>query len=181
MALEDYLAEAERCSQDSYCKWIPFDQMKSWRFSKGCPSIAYNNFNSYSARGRYAVTLALLNGRITYNEKLKDIAFQCQTCGTCDVTCKICRYNLEPLDMIRELRAKLVSDGQTLPQHKALINGLKKTDNMLLKPRADRGKWAEGLEVKDLAEKKASVAFHAGCRFSYDEGPKTKPVRRFLC
>jgi hypothetical protein len=28
MALEDYIAEAERCSQCSYCKWIPMDQMK---------------------------------------------------------------------------------------------------------------------------------------------------------
>ena len=173
MSLEDYLAEAERCSQDSYCKWVPFDQMKSVRFSRGCPSIAYSNFNSYSARGRYSVTLALLNGRIGYDERLKDIAFKCQACGACDVSCKICRYNIEPLNMIRELRAKLVSDGQTLPKHKALINGLNKTDNMLLKPKAGRGQWAAGLDIKNLAEKKASVAFHAGCRFSYDEGQKT--------
>ncbi len=69
MALEDYRAEAERCSQCSYCKWIPFDQMKSVRFSRGCPSIAYHNFNSYSARGRYSVSLALLEGRIDYNDK----------------------------------------------------------------------------------------------------------------
>ena len=39
MALEDFAAEMERCSQCSYCKWIPFDQIKSWRFAKNCPSI----------------------------------------------------------------------------------------------------------------------------------------------
>ena len=150
MALKEYLAEAERCSQCSYCKWVPFDQMKSWRFSKGCPSIAYNNFNSYSVRGRYMVTRALVNNSIKCNEKVLDIANQCCMCGSCDITCKVCRYNLEPLDMIRELRAELVKDGQLLPQHKIYIDHLRKEDNMMLKPKAERGKWAEGLDVKNI-------------------------------
>jgi hypothetical protein len=34
MALEDFAAEMDRCSQCSYCKWIPFDHVKSWRFAK---------------------------------------------------------------------------------------------------------------------------------------------------
>jgi Fe-S oxidoreductase len=169
MALQDFMAQAERCSQCSYCKWVPFDRMKSWQFSKGCPSIGYNNFQSYSARGKYAVTLALLNGSLDCDERVKDIAFQCQTCGSCDVTCKVCRYNLEPLEMIRELRAHLVREGQTLPGHTALIDGLKTSGNMLSKERAARGKWAEGLNIKKAPEHKASVIFHAGCRFSCDE------------
>jgi len=169
MALQDFMAEAERCSQCSYCKWVPFDRMKSWRFSKGCPSIGYNNFQSYSARGRYAVTLALVDGRIGIDERVKDIAFQCQACGSCDVTCKICRYNLEPLQMTRELRAHLVREGQTLPRHAAVIDGLKTSGNMLLNPGEDRGKWAENLSIKKIPDQKASVLFHAGCRFSYDE------------
>ena len=169
MALEDFMAEAERCSQCSYCKWTPFDRMQSWRFSKGCPSIGYNNFQSYSARGRYAVALALINNAISYDERIKDIAFQCQTCGSCDVTCKVCRYNLEPLQMIRELRATLVRDGQTLPQHDAAVSCLRKAGNMLLKPRAGRGEWSTGLDVKNLHENRARVLFHAGCHFSYRE------------
>jgi Fe-S oxidoreductase len=169
MALQDYMAEAERCSQCSYCKFIPFDQVKSWRFSRGCPSNAYYNFMSHTARGRYAVSLALLNGSINYENKVLDIAYQCQACGGCDVSCKICRYNLEPLDMIRELRARLVSDGQTLPQHQPYIKGLRHSDNMMLKPKAERGQWASGLGLKDLNKEKASVLFHAGCRFSYDK------------
>ena len=60
----------ERCSQCSYCKWIPFDQIKSWRFAKGCPSIAYNNFSAYSAGGRFAVALSLLEGRSDYTDKV---------------------------------------------------------------------------------------------------------------
>ena len=169
MALEDYRADMERCSQCSYCKWIPLDQIKSWRFAKGCPSIAYNNFLSYSARGRFAVALSLLNGQSGYTDRVQDIVFKCMTCGSCDVSDKICRYNLEPLEMMHELRFKLVEDGQLLPQHMAYIDNLRKEDNMMLKPRAERGDWAEGLDVKHITSEPAEVLFYAGCLFSYDE------------
>jgi Fe-S oxidoreductase len=71
--------------------------------------------------------------------------------------------------MILELRAKLVEDGQCLPQHKAMIDSFRKEGNTLSKPKADRGKWAEGLDVKRSNKEKAEVVFHAGCQFSYDE------------
>ncbi len=170
MALEDYRADAERCSLCSYCKWIPQDKIKSWRFAKGCPSIAYNNFNSYSARGRYAVTKSLLDGKCTYTDKVLDIIYQDLGCGSCDVSDKVCRYNLEPLQNVLELKARAVMDGQLLPQHIPIIDNLKKEDTMMQGMVKDkRGEWANGLNVKDLTKEKAEVAFFTGCRFSYDE------------
>lgn len=169
MALEDYKAEMERCSVCSYCTWVPLDQIKSWRFSKGCPSIAYARFMSYSARGRYGVAQALLEGRSGYTDRVLDIVYKCNTCGSCDVTCKVCRYNLEPLDMILELRAKLVQDGQRIPRHQAVIDYLIKEHNTLQRPKSERGLWADGVDVKRLGSEKAEVLFHAGCRFSFDE------------
>ena len=169
MALEDYRPDMERCSQCSYCKWIPLDHIKSWRFAKGCPSIAYSNFNSYSARGRFAVALSLLNGESSYTERVQDIVFKCVTCGSCDVSDKICRYNLEPLEMMHELRFKLVEDGQVMSQHMRTIEHLRTEDNMMLEPRANRGDWAEGLDVKHINSEPAEVLFYAGCRFSYDK------------
>lgn len=168
MALEDYKPDMERCSQCSYCKWIPLDHVKSWRFAKGCPSIAYNNFNSYSARGRFAVALSLLNGESDYTDTVRDIVFKCVTCGSCDVSDKICRYNLEPLEMMHELRFRLVADGQALPQHMRYIDHIREEDNMMLEPRANRGDWAEGLDVKRITNESAEVLLHAGCLFSYD-------------
>lgn len=168
MALEDYKPDMERCSQCSYCKWIPLDHVKSWRFAKGCPSIAYNNFNSYSARGRFAVALSLLNGESDYTDTVRDIVFKCVTCGSCDVSDKICRYNLEPLEMMHELRFRLVADGQALPQHMRYIDHIREEDNMMLEPRANHGDWAEGLDVKRITNEPAEVLLHAGCLFSYD-------------
>ncbi|MGE5123088.1 MAG: (Fe-S)-binding protein [Acidobacteriaceae bacterium] len=169
MALEDFAAEMDRCSQCSYCKWIPFDQIKSWRFAKNCPSIAYHNFNSYSARGRYAVARSLINKQSPYTDTVRKIAYTCLACGACDVSCKICRYNLEPLEMVRELKFRLVEDDQRLSTHQALIDSLNKESNTLGSPRNQRGQWAEGLDVPRIPAGKAGVLFHAGCRFSFDE------------
>jgi len=182
MPLEDYKPDMERCSHCSYCKWIPHDKVKSWRFAKGCPSISYANFNAYSARGRFAVARSLLDGRSTYTDRVQDIVFKCVTCGSCDVADKVCRYNLEPLEMIHELRFRLVEDGQLLPQHMIYIDHLRKEDNMMLKPREERGKWAEDLDIKRITPQPAEVLFHAGCRFSYDESlwPKARAAVTLL-
>jgi Fe-S oxidoreductase len=173
MPLEDFAAEADRCSQCSYCKWIPFDQIKSWRFAKNCPSISYYNFNSYSARGRYAVARSLLRGQSGYSDTVRNIVFTCLTCGSCAVSCKVCRYNLEPLDMVRELKFRLVEDGQGLDAHKAIVQSLGQEGNTMQRPRAGRGAWADDLDVPRLGTERASVLFHAGCRFSYD--PELQP------
>jgi Fe-S oxidoreductase len=182
LSLEEHLAESERCGQCSYCKWIPLDQIKSWRFANGCPSIAFNNFNSYSARGRYLVSHSLLNGRSEYTDRVLDIVYKCVTCGSCDVSCKVSRYNMEPLEMIHDLRIKLVEEGQLLPQHMVYVDHLRKEDNMMLKPKAERGHWADGLDLKQITAEPADVLFHAGCRFSFDETlwPKVRAAATLL-
>ena len=169
MPLEDFLPEMDRCSHCSYCKWIPLDKIKSHRFSYGCPSIAYNNFNAYSARGRYAVGKSLVLKEIEYTDKVVDTVFQCTMCGSCDVSCKVCRFNLEPLQMMGELRAKLVDDGQAPPELKKSIDSLRNENNMKMESKAGKGKWVDGLDVKILGENSAQVLYHAGCRFSNDE------------
>jgi Fe-S oxidoreductase len=168
MALEDFKKDALRCTRCAYCKWIPIDLIKSWRFAKGCPSVEFNHFHSYSAGGRLVTALSLLEGRIEATDKVKDSVFKCQLCGNCDVTCKICRYDMEPLAALHELRFKLVDDKKTIPQHDQVIEGYRKLNNMLKKPKDKRGDWAKKLKIKDLSKDKAEVVFHAGCQYSFD-------------
>jgi len=169
MALLDFAAEMDRCSQCSYCKWIPFDQMKSWRFAKNCPSVSYYHFNSHSARGRYAVARSLLRGACEYSDTVRDVVFTCMACGSCDVSCKVCRYNLEPLDMVRELKFHLVENGHGLAAHQAIVDSMDRERNTRQAAASARGAWAAGLDVPRVSTHKASVLFHAGCRFSYDD------------
>ena len=169
MALKDFTKEIERCSACSYCKWIPFDHVKSWRFAKNCPSIDYYNFNNYSARGRYLTSRSILRDQVELTEEVMDIAHTCLSCGACDVACKISRYNLEPLEMVNALKTELVSRGKYPEPQKILLDNLKRENNLLGKSRKNRGDWARGLNLKDLTKDKAEVVFHAGCSYSYDE------------
>ncbi len=169
MPLENFLAEADRCSDCSFCKWIPFDQVKSWRFAKNCPSITHFNFNSYSARGRYAIARSLLKGQSDITDMVQHIAFTCMACGACDVSCKVCRYNLEPLDMVRELKFDLVEKGKGLPAHTELADFLAKEHNTMMQPKTDRGRWADNLDVPRVPAEACDVLFFAGCRYSFDQ------------
>jgi Fe-S oxidoreductase len=168
MAFEDIRADAMRCTRCAYCKWIPFDLIKSARFAKGCPSIEFGKFHSYSAGGRLITALSLMDSRSTITEQVKDSVFKCNMCGLCDVSCKICRYDMEPLQDLHELRFKLIEDGHTLPQLAPVMEGLRTERNMVGHPKAARGDWMQELKLKDLTQEKAEFVFHAGCRYSFD-------------
>ena len=68
MALEDYRADAMRCTRCAYCKWIPFDLIKSARFARGCPSMEAGKFHSYSAGGRL-ITALFADGRPLHSDR----------------------------------------------------------------------------------------------------------------
>ena len=168
MALKDVEREVKRCIRCSECKWIPLAEIKSWRFAQVCPSIGRYQFHAYSGGGKLIMGNSVLSGRLDYTEDFLDILYRCQLCGGCDISCK-CNKDMEPLASIQELRIKAVEDGQLLPTHIAVIDGLRKEDNMMLAKKADRGKWAEGLDVKNITQDKAEVYYHAGCRYAFDE------------
>ena len=168
MALEDYEHDSLRCTRCSYCKWIPWESMRHTDFLQGCPSVGRYNWHAYAAGGKFNMALSLMKGRIDYTDAFLDAVYRCQMDGSCDVSCKSVQ-DIEPLQSMQELRIKCVQDGQGNPAHMLTIEGLKKEDNMMQRLKADRGKWAEGLPVKDLTKEKAKVVYHAGCRYAFDE------------
>ncbi|MBQ5951586.1 MAG: (Fe-S)-binding protein [Lachnospiraceae bacterium] len=109
--LADFRPMQERCSNCSYCKFIPLDKIRSREFAGGCPSIGYYNFNTYSARGRFQLGVALNRGEDVGEKDLEQVVFSCLSCGACDVSCKICRYNLEPLAHNIALKEALIERG----------------------------------------------------------------------
>ena len=170
MALTDYRADAMRCTRCSYCKWIPFDLVRSHRFAKGCPSVEAGKFHAYSAGGKLITALSLMDGRSDVTDQVVDIAFRCQLCGNCDVTCKLCRYDMEPILALRELRAHLVAMDRVPESYRPLIE---RTRAALAgkgpKTPAERNAWAEGLGLKDPTTEPVDVVFYAGCKYSLEE------------
>lgn len=177
MPLEDFRPMMERCSSCLSCRWIPFDKVKSQKFGENCPSICYNNFNTYSARGRFQLAQTLLDGDADFSDTVVNVIHNCTACGSCDISCKGTRYNLEPLEHNLELKARAVEEGKVLPQQLTMIDNLVKEKTLIpgmLK--GQRGDWAKGLQVKDIFKEKAEVAFFPGCKYSYDENLKNVAV-----
>jgi Fe-S oxidoreductase len=168
MAWQDYVHDMQRCTRCSYCKWIPYRFVENTGFMEGCPSISRYNWHAFSASGKFNIAYSLFQGRIEISEAFLDVLYKCHMDGCCDISCKV-QQDIEPLQLMQELRIKCVEDGQMLPAHMITIEGLRKEDNMMQALKADRGKWAEGLDVKVLTRERAEVAFHAGCRYSFDE------------
>ena len=168
MALSDYLRDVQGCSRCSSCKWVPFNQIKSRRFAKNCPSICRYNFQAYSGSGKMMIANSLLCGRSELNDTVTEIIYRCQLCGACDTACKVYRDDMDPTEVLLELRSCCIEQGQLIVEHMAMIDALKREDNVLGEPKAKRGEWAEGLAIKDINTEQCDVLFHAGCRYSYD-------------
>ena len=168
MALQEYEKSMNYCIRCSHCKWVPFNKIRTKRFSGNCPAISRYNFHSYSGGGRVAMAYSLHLGRSEISDEMLDTVYRCQMCGMCQVACHLIGEICEPLEIGRELRVKCVEDGELLPEHMLMIDGMRKEDNPLGEPKAERGDWAEGLELKNINTEQAAVVFHAGCRFSYD-------------
>ncbi len=144
--------------------------MKSKRFAYGCPSIAFRNFHSWAAGGRVIMAHAIVAGRLTeITEKMEQIVFECTLCGNCQSQCRTYNYNLNPIEVMQELRTHFVEQGNLVLEHAMVMEELKKEDNVFGEPKANRGNWAQGLDVKDINSGKADILFHAGCRISYDK------------
>ncbi|HSW57178.1 MAG TPA: (Fe-S)-binding protein [Dehalococcoidales bacterium] len=168
MNWENYEHDMMRCTRCSYCKTIPWRNVRSFDFMDGCPSVARYQFHSYASGGKFNLGYSLLKGHLEINESFLDVVYKCMMDGSCDISCKVSN-DIEPLQHMQELRIKCVDDGQLLPQHQPLMRNLRKEDNMMMKPRSERGDWAEGLNVKRAGDEKAEVLYHAGCRYSYDQ------------
>jgi Fe-S oxidoreductase len=167
MALEDYRNDMEMCSRCSVCKFVPLERLKGYQHANVCPSISRYKFHAYSGGGRMGVGVAMLEKRLDYTDKLLEVVYNCQMCGACDISCKFV-MDMEVLEAINEMRFRCVQEGHTIPALDGMINSLRKQGTMVPGAKVKRGKWAEGLDVKDFTNQKTEVIYHAGCRTSYD-------------
>jgi Fe-S oxidoreductase len=151
-----------RCSQCGECK--AFERL----FLPSCPPGHKFKFTGYFPTGRMMIGRGLQEGMLTIeDDDVLERLYTCTACKACDVNCG----NLlggHIVDVIEGMRQMAVSAGCTLPAHEIMIASLKKNDNVLDRPKEERGDWAVGLGLKDIAADEVDVAYRAGCLLSYD-------------
>jgi Fe-S oxidoreductase len=183
MALQDYRPMMERCSNCLGCKWIPFDKIQSARFGENCPINLYYQFHTHSVRGKFQAAQGLLDGDYGYTDALLEATQACTSCGACDTACKVCRYNLEPLDFNVEMKNDAILKGNVLPVQQEMMDSLKKEQTMIIgAKKSARSSWSRGLKLKDAMKEQCEVVFFPGCKYSYDKklSPYAKKAAELL-
>ena len=151
-----------RCGQCGICKaFFPL-------FLPSCPSGQRFGFNSYFATGRLMIGKGLRQGILNLeDDDLVERIYTCTACRACDEICD----NLPKdhiVDTVKGMRQMAVSEGCITPAHLIMFESLKKNDNVLDKPKEERGAWAQGLDLKNIAMEKVDVAYRVGCLLSFD-------------
>jgi Fe-S oxidoreductase len=151
------------CIRCSNCKFIPALQVKSQKFSTICPSIERYNFHAYSGGGKMIIGLAMLRNRFEYSDELRNVVYKCTACGGCDISCKFF-FELEPLEVIEQVRAHVVEKSGPLPEHRKWMESISQNHNPYNEPHRSRIEWLP----KDVVPSKDSdTAYFVGCTASY--------------
>jgi len=151
-----------RCAQCGVCK--AFYNL----YLPACPPGQKFCFDGYFASGRMMIGRGLQEGALSLDDE--DVLERIYTC----TVCRACHENCGGLpkehivEVIEAIRQMAVSEGCLLPAHEVMVESLRKNDNVLDKPKEERGAWAEGLKLKNIATEKADVVYRAGCMLSFD-------------
>ncbi len=154
---------AGRCSRCGTCKYTYGQTLPS------CPPGTRFLTEGYFPSGRMWIGLGLSQGALKLeDEDLLERIYTCTACKGCEEQCAgiVQAHVIEVIEAIRQMA---VGAGCLIPAHALMVDSLKKNDNVLDKPKEERGAWAEGLGLKDVTKEKADVIYRAGCMLSFDE------------
>ncbi len=109
------------------------------------------------------------------NAITKDAIWACTTCGSC---VEHCPMGIEHVDKITDMRTYLMLVEADFPQEASVtLRNMEVAGNPWGFAPTERAKWAEGLEVPLMAEKKkADILWWVGCSGSYDDRSKKVSV-----
>ena len=146
-------------------------------FTVLCPVHKKGQFFSYSAGGMMQIARNLHEGKIGYDNALKDIAYRCTTCGVCEVNCGVIENHIE---IITKIRKHLMDQG--FPESKALskvADRISKYKNRYGLPQEKRFAWLEK-GSKKIDNPSADILYFTGCVSAFDQKEVPKALDGIL-
>ena len=146
--------EVAKCNKCGFC--LP-----------SCPTYLVKKSESYSARGRNAITRFAIENKLALNEDTERAIFTCLGCGACTA---VCLSSVKTKDLIFQNRECQVDTGFYPKVAKRLVKILEESHNISDEDQEDRTEWQE--LIKELPEdafekKKADIVFFVGCVASF--------------
>ena len=177
MTLADFQQMMDRCVRCSKCKFLDGILTKSKKYSQVCPSIERYNLHAYSGGGRVIMANALYKGRVDFSEEMLEALYRCTNCGACEVVCKM-YYDIEPNEIISELRATAVESGVApMPKHRKYIALVDRVHNPYGEETDKRQAWLpEDIDVDETSD----TLYFVGCTAAYRRQEIAKATARIL-
>jgi len=169
MSLDEVKEWLYGCMQCGTCKGV------LTLFVPCCPAGERFQLESYFPSGKLFIGRGVLEGILTLadDDTLQRI-YACTGCRSCEQQCGV--YHHEHIfETVQAIRTEAVTQGFLNPAYIIMYDGLRRDDNVFGKPKAERGAWAEGLEVKNATKEKVDVLYHAGCMLSFDQELREVP------
>ena len=146
--------EVAKCTRCGFC--LP-----------NCPTYTVKRTEAYTARGRNAVTRALIEGRLELTPELAKAVYSCLGCGACTVACFPSIKTAEAITADRECMVEAKLHPQILEK---LLESLNEYQNISGEDQEERGDWRELIRgaPEDAFEKdKAEYVYFVGCVASF--------------
>ncbi len=165
--LSDFRSDYSLCGKCKLCQAVHVQEVDYGRFWRNCPSGTRFRFEAYYASGKLEMARALDLQEIEPTPAMQHALYTCMLCGSCQEQCYPVKQ-IFPMRVFELLREQAVRDGWGPPEeHAQAVANLEETDNLLGRPQAERGAWAEGLDLKDASKEKVGALLFAGCHYSF--------------
>ncbi len=98
----------------------------------------------------------------------EDVLWACTTCRACE---EVCPVEIQPMTKLIKIRqARVLMEGDFPAEAQGALRNVETQSNPWGLPQEERGKWAEAMGVKTLAEDAdVEYLFYVGCAGSYDQ------------
>jgi Fe-S oxidoreductase len=128
-----------------------------------CPPYEYYRFQRFTPKSRWLMAQRVFHGLDAITPELKEVIYTCTNCLMCQELCGVRNDGYGPWDITVAMREEITARDGALPAHQALYDGLRQHNNPWAQPYAERGLWAEGLNLKKLSADRADTLLFAGC------------------
>lgn len=155
--------EVAKCTRCGFC--LP-----------NCPTYTVKRTEAYTARGRNAITRAVIEGRLELTPELAQAIYSCLGCGACTVACF---PSVKTKDAVMDDRS-VMNEAELHPKIlDQLAESLNEYHNISEDDPEDRDEWKDLLEEIDeeaIEKEKAEVAYFVGCVASFFPMAQTIPA-----
>ena len=128
-----------------------------------CPPYEYYRFQRFTPKSRWLMAQRVFHGLDAITPELKEVIYTCTDCLMCQELCGVRGDGYGPWEITVAMREEITAREGPLAAHRPLYEGLLRHNNPWSQPQAERGRWADGLNLKRLAARPAPTLLFAGC------------------